>query len=134
MARSRITLKAESDVITARQAGRETARHLGLSLADQTRLATAISELARNAIQHAGRGTCLITDRSNQHAINIQVAVEDRGPGIPDIERVMEYGFSSSRGLGCGLPAARRLVDEFDIQSEPGYTKVTIGMVRPRVP
>jgi len=133
MARSRAVLKVEDDVITARQAGRDMARQLGLGLADQTRLATAISELARNVIQHAGKGTCFVTDESNQSMIRIQVVVEDRGPGIPDIEKAMEYGFSSTGGLGVGLPGARSLIDEFNIKSRRGHTKVTIAMVKRRV-
>lgn len=106
------------------------ARDLGLGLADQTRLATAVSELTRNVIQHAGEGVCTISGESNQTESRIQVTVDDRGPGIPDVEKAMTEGFSTTRGLGAGLPGARRLVDELSIESRPGHTKVTITMAR----
>jgi len=127
-----VQIRVESDIVAARVAGRDLARQLGFGLADQTRLATAISELTRNVIQYAGKGTCTITDVSDDTVVKIRVVVEDNGPGIPDISRAMEQGFSTSRGLGAGLPGTKRLVHEFDIQSRPGYTKVTIAMARPR--
>ncbi len=131
--KKRILLRAETDIIAARQAGRDMAREYGLGLADQTRLATAISELARNAIQYAGGGICIVNAESNVSSVKIQVVVEDHGPGIPDIEKAMEYGFSSGGGLGAGLPAVKRLVDEFDIKSKPGNTRVIIAMTRREV-
>ena len=133
MTEKRVEIKVESDVVAARQAGREMARELGFGSADQTRLATAISELARNALQYASEGICLVTDESDQNMLRIRVVVEDHGPGIPDIEKAMEYGFSTGSGLGAGLPGAKRLVQEFHIESEPGHTKVTIAMVRRRM-
>jgi serine/threonine-protein kinase RsbT len=133
MGESRIALKDSRDVVIARGAGREMARKLGFGPADQTRLATAISELTRNVVQHAGEGVCLVTDESNEHRISIKVVVEDHGPGISDIEQAMEYGFSTGGGLGAGLPGAKRLVHEFDIESQPGHTRVTIAMSRARV-
>ena len=128
-----IELKAESDIVLARQAGRELAREMGFGSADQTRLATAISELARNVIQYAGGGRCLIAEESNQHLTRIRVVVEDAGPGIADVEEAMTHGFSSGGGLGAGLPGARRLVQEFDIESQPGHTRVTIAIAKPMV-
>jgi len=128
-----VALKEEFDIVTARGAGREMARQLGFGSADQTRLATAISELARNVIQYAGEGVCLVTDESDQNASKIRVVVEDHGPGIPDIEQAMTDGFSTGGGLGAGLPGARRLVHEFEIESQPGHTRVTIGMSRGKV-
>jgi len=130
---NRIEIKVEADIVAARRAGREMARQLGFGSADQTRLATAISELARNVIQYAGEGVCLVTDESDQNASKIRVVVEDHGPGIPDIEQAMTDGFSTGGGLGAGLPGARRLVHEFEIESQPGHTRVTIGMSRGKV-
>lgn len=123
-----ITLAAEKDILAARQAGRELARELGFGLADQTRLATAISELARNALQYAGGGDCCLTNLAEGQTSGVRVVVEDHGPGIPDLARALEQGFTTNRGLGAGLPGAKRLVDRFHIQSEPGHTVVTIEM------
>ena len=133
MNESRIEIKVESDIVAARQAGREMARQLGFGSADQTRLATAISELTRNVIRYAGVGVCIITDESNYNEIKIRAVVEDHGPGIPDVEQAMTDGFSTSGGLGAGLPGARRLVHEFEIESQPGYTRVTVVMKRRRL-
>lgn len=128
-----VEIKTERDIVTARQAGREMARELGFGSADQTRLATAISELARNALRYASEGTCVITDESDRDMLRIGVTVEDHGPGILDIDRAMEDGYSTGGGLGAGLPGARRLVQEFDIESAPGHTVVSIAMVRRRL-
>ncbi len=130
MNEERVALKGQIDVVTARQAGREMARQLGFGSANQTRLATAISELARNALQYAGEGVCLIRDESDERRIRVKVVVEDHGPGIPDIEQAMQDGFSTGGGLGAGLPGTKRLVHEFEIESQPGRTRVTIGMSR----
>lgn len=127
-----VELKSETDIVAARQEGREMARALGFGVADQTRLATAISELTRNVIQHAGVGTCTLTDHSDSSTAKIQVSVKDHGPGIPDLDQAMKDGFSTVRGLGAGLPGCRRLVHEFHIRSEPGDTAVTIAMKRSR--
>ena len=126
----KLILKKTSDIVVARQTGRKIATDLGFRSADQTRLATAISELARNAIQYAGEGSCFISDESNQHNARVQVVFEDFGPGIPDIEQAMTPGFSTGGGLGAGLQGAKRLVHEFVIESKPGHTKVTIAMSR----
>ena len=133
MNESRIEIKVESDIVAARQAGREMARQLGFGSADQTRLATAISELTRNVIRYAGVGGCLITDESRPNEIKIRAVVEDHGPGIPDLEQAMTDGFSTGGGLGAGLPGARRLVHEFEIESQPGYTRVMVVMKRRRL-
>ena len=125
-----IELKVETDVVLARQAGRELAREMGFGSADQTRLATAISELARNVIEYAGEGICLISNDSNEHGTRIQVVVEDNGPGIADLEQAMTHGFTTGGGLGVGLPGAKRLVQEFNIESSPGHTRVTIAITQ----
>ncbi|OPX22861.1 MAG: anti-sigma regulatory factor [Planctomycetales bacterium 4484_123] len=128
----RVQIRQQADVVAARQAGREAAKELGFGLADQTRLATAISELARNVVQYAGAGQCTISDESDDQFIRIRVVVEDHGPGIPDVERALRDGFSTGNGLGAGLPGTKRLVHEFDIESKPGHTRVTVGMRKRR--
>ncbi|MBA7708963.1 Serine/threonine-protein kinase RsbT [subsurface metagenome] len=129
----KVEIRAQSDIIVARRAGRDMARDLGFGSADQTRLATAISELTRNIIQYAGEGVCVITDESDKTTIKVRVKVEDNGPGIPDIDQVMEQGFSTARGLGAGLPGTKRLVQEFDIDSVPGHTIVIIAITQRKV-
>jgi len=119
MNEQRVEINREEDVVAARQVGRDTARPLGLGSADQTRLATAISELTRNVVQYAGAGACTISGESDDETTTIRVVVEDRGPGIPDPEQAMGQGFSTGGGLGAGLPGTKRLVQEFDIQSQP---------------
>ena len=106
------------------------AHQLGFGMADQTRLATAISELARNVFRYAGEGTCTIFNEANRDLIRVRVVVEDHGPGIPDVDKALSEGFSTNNSLGVGLPAAKKLVNEFDIESEPGHTIITITMVR----
>jgi len=128
-----IEVKGVTDIVAARQAGRRMAQSLGFGSADQTRLATAISELTRNVVQHAGSGTCVIEDQSDGSHATVCVVVEDHGPGIPDLDQALEYGASSSGSLGAGLPGAKRLVHEFEIQSEPGHTTVTIVMSRKKL-
>ncbi len=130
MTETSVEINAEGDIVVARSAGRELAREIGFGSADQTRLATAISELTRNVIQYAGSGVCTVIDESADGTAGIRVTVEDHGPGIPDVEQAMADGFSTSRGLGAGLPGTRRLVHEFHLESEPGHTKVTIAMAR----
>ncbi len=130
MSETSVEINAEGDIVVARSAGRELAREIGFGSADQTRLATAISELTRNVIQYAGSGVCTVIDESADGAAGIRVTVEDHGPGIPDLEEAMADGFSTGGGLGAGLPGTRRLVHEFHLESEPGHTKVTIAMGR----
>jgi len=125
-----VEINVEGDIVVARSAGRELARQIGFGSADQTRLATAISELTRNVVQYAGSGVCSVIDESGDETAGIRVTVEDHGPGIPDVEEAMADGFSTGGGLGAGLPGTRRLVHEFHVESEPGHTKVTIAMTR----
>jgi len=132
MGETAVKIKDELDIVAARRASREMAQQCGFGSADQTRLATATSELTRNVVQYASTGVCVITDESNENTMRIRIVVEDHGLGIPDIERAMMYGFSTGTGMGAGLPGTKRLVDEFAIESEPGHTKVTIAMSRRR--
>lgn len=128
----KILLKTETDLLFARQAAREMMKEMGFGSADQTRMATAISELARNVLRYAGEGTCTVIDEHDDRDMALRVVVEDNGPGIEDIEQAMEDGFTTGNGLGAGLPGARRLVNNFDIASEPGYTKITLEIKKPR--
>jgi serine/threonine-protein kinase RsbT len=108
------------DIVIARQAGHHLARDLGFSLTDVTMIATAISEVARNITSYAGRGAIrvAIADRDGRKALVVRA--EDDGPGIADVERALEDGYSTGRGLGLGLPGARRLMDRMFIESAPG--------------
>ncbi|KKG13229.1 anti-sigma regulatory factor [Methanosarcina sp. 2.H.A.1B.4] len=128
----KIPIKTESDLLFARQTAKEIMKELGFGSADQTRMATAISELARNVLKYAGEGSCSICEEQDEREMGIKVVVEDNGPGIGDIEQAMEDGFTTGNGLGAGLPGARRLVNNFDIASEPGYTKITMEIKRAR--
>lgn len=126
----RICLLDAADIVVARSAARTLAANLGFSLADQTRLATAVSELSRNALHYAGQGCCEITDLSCSSTRRIRVVVEDKGPGIPAIELALQDGYSTGGGLGAGLPGTKRLMDVFQIESRPGLTRVQVEMVR----
>ena len=127
-----LELQRTGDVVAARQAGRNMARACGLGSADQTRLATAISELARNVLHYAGSGSCTIFDESNETAFRIRVVVEDAGPGIPDVELALTDGFSTGGGLGAGLPGTQRLVHTLEIDTKPGRTWIQIIVQRTR--
>jgi serine/threonine-protein kinase RsbT len=108
------------DIVTARQAGHELARQLGFSLTDVTMIATAISEIARNITSYAGRGEVRVGVQYRDGRQALVVRAEDDGPGIADIERALEDGYSTGRGLGLGLPGARRLMDRLIVESGPG--------------
>jgi len=121
-----------ADIVRARGAARSIAAQVGFGLADQTRLATAVSELTRNALHYAGGGLCEITDLTNDSERRIKVLVEDHGPGIPDIQRAIQDGYSTGGGLGAGLPGTKRLMDVFTIESTVGLTRVYVEMIRPK--
>jgi len=123
-----ITLRNQDDIVRARRAARELAARLGFGNADQTRLATAVSELARNVIEYAGYGECRIRDDSDQAVWRVAVSVEDHGPGIANVELAMQDGYSTGGGLGAGLPGTRRLCDSFAIASVPGHTCIDISL------
>ncbi|MGH3960278.1 anti-sigma regulatory factor [Mycobacterium sp.] len=108
------------DIVAARQAGHRLARELGFSLTDVTMIATAISEIARNITSYAGSGAVrvMVADREGRQALVVRA--EDEGPGIANVERALEDGFSTGRGLGMGLSGARRLMDRLVVQSVPG--------------
>ena len=123
-----IALENEHDIAVARGEVRTVSAALGFRLVDQTRLATVASELARNVVKYAGRGRLIAQPTSSPDGRQaLRLIFEDRGPGIPDIDAAMRDGFSTGRGLGKGLPGSKRLVDEFQIESEVGRgTRVTV--------
>lgn len=122
-----LRLQAQEDVVIARQSVRSYAVSLGLSLVDQTKLVTAASELARNTVLHGGGGTMKLEVIEHNAKRGIRLTFEDRGPGIRDIERAMQDGYTTGGGLGLGLGGAKRLTNEFAIQSTPGAgTRVVI--------
>jgi serine/threonine-protein kinase RsbT len=126
-AESRIAIESDADVVTARQRARELAADLDLSSTDQTLLATAISEVARNITTYAQRGEVLVSIVRDNDRRGIQVIARDQGPGIEDLDRALQDGYTTGGGLGLGLPGARRLVDDFSIDSAPGRgTTVTL--------
>lgn len=114
----RTLISADSDILKARQNGREMAVELHFPSADATLIATAISELARNIIEYAGWGEIIITAAEEGAKRGIVIVAYDDGPGIPNIDEAMQDGYSTSGGLGLGLPGVRRLMDEFEVFSE----------------
>jgi serine/threonine-protein kinase RsbT len=124
----RIAIESDADVVVARQRARALAAGVDLTSTDQTLLATAISELARNITTYAVRGEVLVGVVSGENGRRgIRVVARDDGPGIEDLEAALTDGYTTGNGLGLGLPGARRLVDEFDIQTAVGEgTTVTL--------
>jgi serine/threonine-protein kinase RsbT len=115
-----VDVNNSDDIVAARQAGHELARQLGFSLTDVTMIATAISEIARNITSYAGRGEVRVGLQYRDGRQALVVRAEDDGPGIVDVERALEDGYSTGRGLGLGLPGARRLMDRLIVESAPG--------------
>jgi serine/threonine-protein kinase RsbT len=113
----KIDILSEQDIVLARTAARELAGSKGFSIMSKTRIATAVSELARNVYLHGGGGRMEYEVVNKNGRYGIRCEFIDEGPGISDIENAMEEGFSTSSTLGHGLPGARRLVDEFEITS-----------------
>jgi serine/threonine-protein kinase RsbT len=125
----RIPIGGEPDIVVARQRARELAKGLGFGIVDQSRVATAVSELTRNVVRYAaeGRGEVLIRGLAASRGTGIEVVVSDEGPGIPDLAHAMGEGVTAGRGMGMGLPGARRLMDEMEVDSALGRgTIVTI--------
>jgi serine/threonine-protein kinase RsbT len=123
-----ININNEFDIVLARQKGREVSKELQFGGVDQARITTAISELARNIYLYAGSGQITIQVLNENGRKGIQITAADNGPGINDIRMVLQDGFSTSGGLGAGLPGVKRLMDSFDIDSMPGSgTKITIS-------
>ena len=128
----RLAIASDVDVVQARQAGRELAAQAGFTSGDQTVIAAAISEIARNVLMYARRGEIQLTHLRNREREAIEIVARDDGPGIPDVEQALQDGFSTSGGLGLGLPGSRRLMDDFEVVSSIGRgTTVTMRKWKP---
>lgn len=127
----RLEIASDRDVVSARQVGRELAAEFGFSPGDQTVIAAAISEIARNILMYARRGELSFRLLNDGDRSGIVVTARDDGPGIPDVSRALTDGYSTSGGLGLGLPGARRLMDEFEIVSALGRgTTITMSKLK----
>ena len=121
-------VRSTDDVVLVRQAVRQRAVDLGFNLVDQTKLVTAASELARNLVQHAGGGVVRIESIAEGARRGLRLVFKDEGPGIEDVDTAMRDGYSTAGGLGLGLSGAKRLSNDFQIDSSPGKgTRVTIA-------
>jgi len=126
-----LPLRNSNDVVLARQKVRQWSIELRFSLVDQTKLVTAASELARNALDHGKGGEMTIERLSNGPKSGLRLTFADQGPGIPNIEQALTDGFTSGSGMGLGLGGSKRLVNEFSIESEVGKgTKVIVARWR----
>ncbi|MEH2165848.1 MAG: anti-sigma regulatory factor [Nostoc sp.] len=122
-----IDIQSSTDVVLVRQTVRQLAVEIGFGLVDQTKIVTAASELARNTLDYGGGGTVKLETLEEGRRRGLRLTFEDRGPGIPDIELALKDGFTTGGGLGMGLSGAKRLANEFEIQSAVGEgTQVTI--------
>ena len=125
--REQLPLQNSNDVVVARQKVRQLAIELRFSLVDQTKLVTAASELARNALDHGRGGQMTVEVVNGLSRSGLKLVFEDNGPGIPDIEQALKDGFTTGSGMGLGLGGSKRLVNEFAIESEVGKgTKITV--------
>jgi serine/threonine-protein kinase RsbT len=123
-----LAIANDADVVRVRQAVRDLAVRTKMSLVDQTKLVTATSELARNTLVYGGGGEVVISLPEGPR-VGIRVVFVDRGPGIPDVDLALTDGWTSGSGMGLGLSGARRLVDEFDLTTEPGQG-TTVGVTK----
>jgi serine/threonine-protein kinase RsbT len=122
-----VCINSESDIVAARKIVRDAAIAMGFGVTDVTRIVTAASELTRNVFRYAGSGVMHWRTVKAGDAVGLELIFEDHGPGISDIARAMEAGYTTKGGLGLGLPGAKRLMDEMEIESEVGKgTRVTV--------
>jgi serine/threonine-protein kinase RsbT len=121
-----IDIVREDDIIIARQRGRDMSRDLGFGMVDQSRIATAISELARNILRYATTGTTILRPVERGGRRGIEVVCQDQGPGIADVQAALTQGVTTGKGLGIGLPGTQRLMDEMEIESVPGQGTTVI--------
>jgi serine/threonine-protein kinase RsbT len=129
---TRVNVRSDSDVVTARQVGRELASRLAFNSVELTYIATAISEIARNIVDYAGTGDLGIALVDDGTRRGVEIVATDQGPGIPDVPRVLRGGYSTGGSLGLGISGARRLMSEFHIKSKPGEgTRVTMRKWEP---
>jgi len=126
---AQVAVESESDIVTARQRVRAMAAALGFSSTDQTLIALAVSEIARNIVSYATRGLITLSEVDDGGRAGILIVAHDDGPGIADVELAMRDGYSTARSLGMGLPGAKRVTDEFEIDSAPGHG-TTIRMTK----
>jgi serine/threonine-protein kinase RsbT len=127
-----LPIRSDEDVVRLRQSVREQMIAAGFSLIDQTKMITAASELARNTLRYGGGGEAHMQKLQNGARKGMALTFIDRGPGIPDIARALTDGYTTGGGMGLGLSGAKRLADEFDIESAPGQgTTVRIGKWKP---
>ena len=130
-----VPIAADADIVVARGEGRALAGRLGFTRTDATLIATAISEVGRNILVHAGSGVVELAEAADDHRVAIVVIARDDGPGIPDIQSALREGFATGDGLGLGLPGSQRLMDEFVIDTKLGKgTTVTMRKWRDRDP
>lgn len=124
---ARFDIRSEADVVSLRQHVRRWAADMHFSIVDQTKIVTAASELARNAIVYGGGGSATLEMLVETVRKGLRIVFEDKGPGIPDVELALRDGFTTGGGLGLGLGGARRLVNEFVIDSKPGQgTRIAV--------
>ncbi len=127
-----LPIRSSEDIVRIRQAVRTLAVETGLSLVDQTKLITAASEIARNTLDYGGGGDATIEIVTTGVRKGVRLTFVDQGPGIPDLARAMTDGFTTGKGLGLGLSGSKRLVNEFDIESEVGHgTRITLVRWKP---
>lgn len=122
----RTPINNDLDIVAARVEGRNLAKEMGFGIIDQARIATAISELARNVVLYAHSGQIVLKQIDTNGRIGLEIICEDQGPGIRDVDLVMRDGYSTTRGLGMGLPGTKRLMDEFEIESQVGIGTTVI--------
>lgn len=122
-----VPIKTDSDVVSVRQRVRTWAIEMKFSLVDQTKIVTAASELARNTLEHGKGGDLELAVIENGIRKGLRLAFSDRGPGIPDVKQALTDGFTTGQGMGLGLGGSKRLMNEFEIDSQPGGgTTVTV--------
>ena len=128
----RVPVATDGDIVTARGEGRTLAVRLGFSRTDATLIATAISEVGRNILVHAGNGEIVLRPEAEGNRTGVLVVARDEGPGIADVDAALRDGFGTKNGLGLGLPGSRRIMDDFEIDSEVGRG-TTVAMRKWRV-
>jgi serine/threonine-protein kinase RsbT len=128
----RVSIESDADLVSARAEGRAMAERLGFPRPDPTLIATAISEVARNIVVHVGRGEIVLRPLDEDRRYGLLVIARDQGPGIRDVDGALRTEFSGRGGLGLGLPGARRLMDEFEIESDADGTTVSMKKWRLR--
>jgi serine/threonine-protein kinase RsbT len=128
----RVSLNGSEDIVNVRQCVRSRAIELGFSLVDQTKIVTAASEIARNTVIYGGGGWAELEILESGGRKSLQIVFEDKGPGIPDIDKALQDGYTTGGGLGLGLGGAKRLVNEFEISSTPGLgTRIALRRWKP---